>query len=128
MSSSSTSSHRYADGLGVTALPATNLPVVKMVSENLTYNDLLRVRETVVYTPSPDDPTNKTRFEQHASVTAMCGGWAKIRERIEIFSIDRFRQNAERGRVGFEEVLETSRRVFTELKERERGQKQAISS
>lgn len=91
-----------------------------MISYNLTYADLISVRETVTYTPSPADPSSKTRFEQNARVTALCGGWAKVREKIEGFTVERFGQNAERGRMGFEAVLEMSRRAFGEERERER--------
>ena len=92
-----------------------------MTSYNLTYSDLINVRETVVYTPAPDDPLHKTRFEQKARITAMCCGWKKIREKLESFSVERFGQNAERGRLGFEEVLEMSRRAFGEEREREQA-------
>ena len=90
-----------------------------MTSYNLTWSDLLNVRETVVYTPSPQDPQRKTRFDQEARITASCGGWAKIRERIETFTLERFGQNAERGRKGFESVLAMSRKAFDEEKSRE---------
>ena len=89
-------------------------PTVRMASQNLTWSSILRVHETVTYTPHPTDPSHKTRFEQRASITALCGGWAKVREKIEGFTVERFGQNAERGRVGFEEVLEMSRKVFGE--------------
>lgn len=42
-------------------------PSVTMVSYNLTWADLLSVRETVTYTPSPLDPKGMTRFEQNVS-------------------------------------------------------------
>jgi len=95
-------------------------PTVKMISYNLTYSELISVRETVTYSPSPDDPLAKTRFEQHASITALCGGWQRIREKIEAFTVERFGQNAEKGRLGFEAVLEMSRLVFSEEREKER--------
>lgn len=91
------------------------------------------MRETVLYTRSPLDRSRKTRFEQQANITALCGGWARIREKIEGFSVERFGQNAERGRKGFENVLEVSRRVWREEREREalvsgrgQGEKMAI--
>lgn len=90
-----------------------------MVSYNLTWSELLSVRETVVYRPSPEDPANKTRFEQQAKITALCGGWQRVKERIEGFTVERFGQNAEKGRLGFEAVLEMSRRAFGEEKRRE---------
>jgi len=89
-----------------------------MISYNLSWADLLSVRETVTYTPSPSEPGSRTRFEQSAQVTSFAGGWQKIRDKIEGFTVERFGQNAEKGRVGFEEVLEMSRRAFGEERER----------
>ena len=70
--------------------------------------------------PSSVKPQQRTRFTQEAKITALCGGWKKIREKVEEATIERFAENAKRGREGFEAVLETSRRVFGEEKERER--------
>lgn len=49
---------------------------VTMCSLNMTWSDLLSVRETVVYRPCPSNP-NKTVFDQHAKIIALCGGWQK---------------------------------------------------
>ena len=105
----------------VTDLPPVK-PLVTMTSYNLTWSDLISVRETVTYTPSEGDPAHRTHFAQNARITAMCGGWKKVKEKIEAFSVERFGQNAERGRAGFEEVLEMSRRAFGQEKEREKAQ------
>ena len=43
-----------------------------------------------------------------------------MKQAIEQFSIDRFQQNAIKGREGFEAVLEMSRRVFAEEREQQR--------
>jgi hypothetical protein len=91
---------------------------VTMCSTNMTWSNLLECRETVVYQPSSTDSRNKTEFQQQAKIVALCGGWQKIRSKIEEASIERFRENAARGREGFEMVLETSRRVFGEEKAR----------
>ena len=79
------------------------------------------MRETVVYSPEEDSTTGheRTRFSQEARITALCGGWKKIREKIEEASVERFRDNALRGREGFEMVLEMSRRVWESERERE---------
>lgn len=97
---------------------------VTMCSQNLTWADLLSVQETVVYRPSIKDLAGKssTIFEQRAKIIAMCGGWQKIKSAIEDFSIERFKQNAARGKEGFERVLEISREVFAE----ERRKKQPM--
>ena len=94
-----------------------------MCSTNLTWNNVLSVRETVVYKPYTDISTSgheRTQLNQYAEITALCGGIKKIKTKIEEASIERFEQNAKRGREGFEAVLEMSRRVFGEEKEQQR--------
>ena len=91
---------------------------VTMCSTNMTFSNLLQCRETVVYQPSSTDGKNKTEFQQTAKIVAFCGGWQKLRSKIEDASIERFRENAARGREGFEMVLEMSRRLFAEEREK----------
>lgn len=93
---------------------------VTMCSMNLTWADLLSVQETVVYRPSASRPGTRTQFEQHARITALCGGWQKVRNSIEQFTVDRFQQNAQKGREGFEMVLEMSRKAFSQEREQRR--------
>ena len=71
----------------------------------------------------------RTKFDQEARITALCGGWQRMKAKIEEVSVDRFKENAKRGREGFEAVLEMSRRAFGEEKELQnhRRQKQAES-
>jgi len=95
---------------------------VTMCSVNMTCADILRVQETVVYRPSAGSPVPRTVFEQTANITALCGGWQKVRNSIEQFTVDRFSQNAARGREGFEMVLEMSRKVFANEREQRRLQ------
>lgn len=64
-------------------------------------------------------PDTKTDFSQDAQITALCSGWQKIKNKIEEVSVERFSQNAKKGRDGFEAVLEMSRRVFGEQRELE---------
>jgi hypothetical protein len=96
---------------------------VTMCSTNLTWSNAISVNETVVYKPHPTNPETKTYFSQEAKITALCGGWQKIKNGIEEATVERFGQNAERGREGFERVLEISRRVFGEQRELERREK-----
>lgn len=91
---------------------------VTMCSANMTWSNLLQCRETVVYQPSMTDPSKKTELVQEARIIAFCGGWQKIRNKIEESCVERFRENAVKGREGFEMVLEMSRRVFGEERER----------
>ena len=88
---------------------------VTMCSQNMTWSELLSVQETVVYTPSRTP--GKTTFDQQAKIIALCGGWQKIKNTIEDFTAERFKQNAVKGREGFERVLAISREVFAEQRE-----------
>lgn len=90
----------------------------------MTWNDLISVQETVIYRPARQP--GSTVFEQHARITALCGGWQKIKNGIEDFTVQRFRENAIKGRQGFEAVLEMSRKVFAE--ERERWHQERIAA
>jgi len=90
---------------------------VTMVSTNLTWSNLINVQETVVYRPLNE---HQTRFEQEAQITALCGGWQRIKHSIEDTLVKRFRENAQKGKEGFEAVLAMSRKVFAEERERER--------
>ncbi len=99
---------------------------VTMVSQNLTWANLLSVQETVVYRALNG---NQTRFEQAATITALCGGWQRIRNAIEDSLVSRFRDNANKGREGFEAVLAMSRRVFAEEREkRDNERRRAVSA
>ncbi|KAF2279689.1 MSF1-domain-containing protein [Westerdykella ornata] len=90
---------------------------VTLCSMNMTWSDLLNVRETCVYRPSSSAPHAKTTFQQRAEITALCGGWQKIKNSIEQFTVERFQQNAARGREGFEMVLQRAREVFAEQRD-----------
>jgi len=98
---------------------------VTMCSTNMTWSNLLTCRETVVYQPSKVDAVNKTNFRQEAKIYALCGGLQRLRTKIEEASVERFRENAKRGREGFEAVLEMSRAVFGEQRQLEMRQKVA---
>jgi len=90
---------------------------VTMVSQNLTFSNIINVRETVVYQPLS---AARTTFKQEAQITALCGGWQKVKTAVEDATVTRFRENAIKGKEGFESVLEMSRRVFSEEKSRQR--------
>ncbi|KAK2070194.1 hypothetical protein P8C59_004709 [Phyllachora maydis] len=95
---------------------------VTMVSQNLTWSNLVNVQETVMYRPvmpETGERKDQTQFLQEAKITALCGGWQRIKNGIEDGLIGRFRENAQKGREGFERVLEMSRQVFAEEREKE---------
>lgn len=99
---------------------------VTMVSHNLTFSNIINVRETVVYQPL--SPT-ETRFVQDAKITALCGGWQKVKNAVEEATVCRFSENARKGKEGFEAVLEMSRKVFSEEKLKQKqieGEKEAL--
>ncbi|RDW60887.1 hypothetical protein BP6252_12270 [Coleophoma cylindrospora] len=93
---------------------------VTMVSQNLTFSNLIQVQENVVYHPLPG---GRTQFVQDAKITAVCGGWQKLKNAVEDASVNAFSENAKKGKEGFESVLEMSRRVFSEEKQREQNNK-----
>lgn len=97
--------------------PATR--TVTMVSQNLTWSNLVNVQEEVTYKPFGD---NQTQFVQSARITALCGGWQRIKNKIEDTLVTRFKENAVKGKEGFERVLEMSRVVFAEERERQMQQ------
>jgi hypothetical protein len=89
-----------------------------MVSQNLTWSNLVSVQEEVVYRPAS---AAQTQFLQSARITALCGGWQRIKNGIEDTLVTRFRENAVKGREGFERVLEMSRIVFAEERARQQA-------
>jgi hypothetical protein len=91
---------------------------VTMTSSNMTFSNILNVQETVVYKPL--DAT-RTQFVQDAKITALCGGWQKVKNAVEEATVTRFSENARKGKEGFEAVLAMSRRVFSEEKQKEQA-------
>lgn len=96
----------------------TNVSYVREVSEvdpkaktltlrsvNLTMNNLLSVFETVVYKPDPVNPLSSTLFQQEAQITAYAS-FKRICNKIEDWSVERFNQNAQLGKAGFDSVLQ----------------------
>lgn len=89
---------------------------VTMISSNLTFSNIISVQESVVYQPLS---ATKTQFVQNAKITALCGGWQKVKNAVEEATVTRFSENARKGKEGFEAVLEMSRLVFREEKEKQ---------
>lgn len=89
---------------------------VTLRSMNMTGSNIISVQETVVYSPDPAAPHTRTLFRQDAQITAY-GAFSKICSAIEDWSVERFGQNARKGRVGFEAVLEMSAKAFRDMKE-----------
>lgn len=89
---------------------------VTMCSTNMTFSNIINVQETVVY--RPHSTPGVTTFNQEAQITAVCGGWQKIKNAVEEASVDAFRKNAAKGKEGFETVLEHFREAFGTERER----------
>lgn len=68
----------------------------------------MSVQETVRYLPDPNF-RHQTVFTQDAKITAYGALTRFANGMMEDFTIERFRQNASRGRAGFETVLD---RIF----------------
>ncbi|KAG0652043.1 Unprocessed MGM1 2 [Hyphodiscus hymeniophilus] len=98
---------------------------VTMTSSNMTWSNLLSVHETVVYQPLSE---RQTRFSQEAKITALCGGWQKVKNAVEEATVCRFSENARKGKEGFESVLEMSRRVFSEERQKEQNQRKMVAA
>lgn len=75
-----------------------------MRSVNLTLAKLLKVYETVIYSPDDFDPLHKTKFIQNARFESN-SGWKSLENKVEAWGVDRFSQNASKGKLGFESVL-----------------------
>ncbi|KAI9297331.1 protein MSF1 [Neoconidiobolus thromboides FSU 785] len=73
-------------------------------TNNLSYTNLMNIKETVTYTPDPQN-SERTLFQQQAQFTAL-GNISKLASYVEEFSIQRFSDNAVKGREGFINVLE----------------------
>lgn len=98
-----------------------NKRTVTLRSVNLTGSNILSVQETVVYSPHPESPREKTLFTQDAQITAY-GAFSRLCNAVEDWSVERFGQNAQRGRLGFEAVLEMSTKAFREMKDGSKGE------
>lgn len=77
---------------------------LKLRSVNLSYVNFLRVYEEVDYVPHPDDPLRKTLFKQEARITAF-GKFSKFVTKVEDWGVQRFSDNALKGKMGFDSIL-----------------------
>lgn len=90
-----------------------NTKTLTMKSANMTMCNLLLVKETVTYSPDPKMPSERTRFEQEAEITAFLP-FSRLCNKIEEWSVERFGQNASIGKRGFEGVLLTLSKTWIE--------------
>ncbi|KAJ1914909.1 Phospholipid metabolism protein [Tieghemiomyces parasiticus] len=76
--------------------------VLKAVTTNLTYHNVVAVNEEICYTAHPTQPRSATAFKQSAQITAF--SW--IASTVEDFCVNRFRENAQIGKRALEQVVE----------------------
>lgn len=76
--------------------------VLEARTVNLTFSNLIRVEERLSYSLAN---TSNTVFRQAAKISAF-GSLSRFANYIEDFSVNRFRENAARGRRGFEWALD----------------------
>ena len=89
-----------------------------VTSVNLSLSQYVTVLENIVYEPvRGPNGLSQTQFTQTAEIQARMAIWRSLGERLEKFSVDRFGQNAQLGREGFEGVL----RMLLEQKQSERA-------
>jgi hypothetical protein len=62
--------------------------------------------ERIHYTPDPADPDRKTQFTQSAEVQTRMPIFRGLGDKLEGWVTERFGQNAQLGRIGFEAVLD----------------------
>ncbi|PVF98312.1 MSF1-domain-containing protein [Serendipita vermifera] len=76
-----------------------------ITSVNLSLSQYMTVLERISYVPCPKNPIARTLFTQTAEIQARIAGWKPLQERFELWSLETFNKNAEKGRLGFESVL-----------------------
>lgn len=84
-----------------------------MRSCNMTWGNLLKVWETVTYSPDEKNPDSRTRFQQEAEIVAHMN-FSCVSDKIEQWSVDRFGQNAQKGKIGFDSVLKRLDPIWNE--------------
>lgn len=82
-----------------------------LTSVNLSLSEYMTVIERIQYTPSTAFPKTRTQFRQTAEIQARGALWKSIGDKLEVLSIERFKQNAMKGKEGFDGVL---RKLFGE--------------
>src|SRR5258706_11773344 len=80
--------------------------MTRITSVNLSLSQYMTVIERITYSPDRLDPQNRTTFAQTASIQAKMPKLPSIEGTLERYSLDVFGKNAEKGRVGFEHVLQ----------------------
>jgi hypothetical protein len=77
-----------------------------ITSVNLSLSQYVTVLERITYLPDRLNPHCRTAFTQTAEIQARMPKLPSIESTLERYSLDVFGKNAEKGRVGFEHVLQ----------------------
>jgi len=75
-------------------------------SANLSLSQYVTCLERIHYTPHPSAPDTQTLFTQTAEVQTRMPLWRNLSDKLESWMTERFGQNAQLGRMGFEGVLD----------------------
>ncbi|KAL5495551.1 UPS2 [Sanghuangporus weigelae] len=78
-----------------------------ITSVNLSLSQFATCYERIQYTPSASEPRNQTVFSQTAEIQARMALWRNASDRLEKWLAERFEQNAQKGKLGFSDVLRT---------------------
>lgn len=91
-----------------------------ITSVNLSLSQFATCYERIQYMPSPSQPKAQTNFTQTAEIQARLDIWRSMSDRLEKFLAERFEQNAQKGKLGFTDVLRTLWEERWEGKEQQR--------
>ena len=78
-----------------------------ITSVNLSLSQFATCYERIQYTPSSSQPKTQTIFTQSAEIQSRMDLWRSMSDRLEKFLTERFEQNAQKGKLGFTDVLRT---------------------
>ncbi|KAH8120509.1 MSF1-domain-containing protein [Phellopilus nigrolimitatus] len=76
-----------------------------ITSVNLSLSQFATCYERIRYLPSRSQPKTQTIFSQTAEIQARMALWRSMSDRLELWLADRFEQNAQKGKLGFTDVL-----------------------
>ena len=76
-----------------------------ITSVNLSLSQFATCNEQIQYLPSPIQPKTQTLFSQTAEIQARMTVWRSMSDKLESWLADRFAQNAQKGKLGFTDVL-----------------------
>lgn len=76
-----------------------------ITSSNMSMSQYVTCLERIQYTPDPSRPAEQTLFRQTAEIQTRMPILKSLANKLEVWSCERFGDNARLGRMGFESVL-----------------------